>query len=97
MSADKIIAEPLYLLLSAHGYPDSHKYVGELADESYNSGKPLTEIVLEDKSLKPYLDKFTPRQLDIISDPSKYLGIASIKAEKIAILWEQKLKEAKLI
>jgi adenylosuccinate lyase len=97
MSADKIIAEPLHLLLSAYGHPNSHEYVGKLADESYTSGKPLTEIVLNDKSLQPYLQKFTPKQLDIILDPSKYLGIASQKAEKIATLWEQKLKEARLM
>jgi len=97
MSADKIIAEPLHLLLSAYAHPNSHEYVGKLADESYTSGKPLTEIVLNDQNLQPYLQKFTPKQLDIISDPSKYLGIASKKAEKIAALWEQRLKEAKLL
>jgi adenylosuccinate lyase len=97
MSADKIIAEPLHLLLSAYGHPNSHEYVGKLADESYTSGKPLTEIVLNDQSLQSYLQKFTPKQLDIILDPSKYLGIASQKAEKIATLWEQKLKEARLM
>jgi len=96
MSADKTIAEPLHLLLSAYGHPNSHEYVGKLADESYTSGIPLTEIVLKDKSLQPYLQKFTPKQLEIISDPMKYLGIASKKAEKIATLWEQRLKEANL-
>jgi len=93
MDADKIIAEPLHLLLSAYGHPNSHEYVGKLADESYISGKSLTEIVLRDKTLQPYLQKFTSKQRDLISNPSKYLGIASKKAEKIAALWEQKLKE----
>jgi len=91
MSADKIIAEPLHLLLSAYGHPNSHEYVGKLVDESYVTGEPLTKIILNDKSLETYLQKFTPKQLDIISDPSKYLGIASKKAEKIAALWEQRL------
>jgi adenylosuccinate lyase len=94
MSKDKIIAEPLHLLLSSYGHPNSHEYVGKLADDSYTSGKPLTEIVLNDQSLQPYLQKFTPRQLEIISDPSKYLGIASKKAEKVATSWEHRLAEA---
>jgi adenylosuccinate lyase len=92
MSADKIIAEPLYLLLSAYGFPNSHEYVGKLADQSYASGKPLREIVLSDTSLQPYLQKFTPRQLEIISNPSKYLGIASKKAEDIANAWERRIE-----
>lgn len=91
MSADKIIAEPLHLLLSAYGHPDSHEYVGKLVDESYMTDEPLTKIISNDKTLQPYLQKFTPKQLEIISDPSKYLGIASRKAEKIATLWEQRL------
>ncbi|MDI6798970.1 MAG: lyase family protein [Candidatus Aenigmarchaeota archaeon] len=97
MSEDKIIAEPLHLLLSAYGHPNSHEYVSKLVDESYTNGKPLTEIVRNDQSLQPYLQKFTPKQLDIISDPSKYLGIASKKAEEIANLWEQRLKKAELL
>jgi adenylosuccinate lyase len=96
MSSDKVIAEPLQLLLSAYGHPNSHEYVGKLADESYTSGRPLTEIVLKDQSLKPYLRKFTSKQLEILSDPSKYTGIASGKAERIAALWERKLEEAGL-
>jgi adenylosuccinate lyase len=97
MNKDKIIAEPLHLLLSVYGHPNSYEYVSKLVDESYASGKPLTEIVLNDQNLQPYLKKFTPKQLEIISNPSKYLGIASKKANKIASVWEQRLKEAKLI
>ena len=95
ISKDKIIAEPLHLLLSAYGHPDSHAYVGKLVDRSYETGIPLTEIVLQDDSLQPYLEKFTPRQLEIISDPSKYVGIASSKAEKIANVWEERLETLK--
>ncbi len=92
MSADKSIAEPLHLLLSAYGHPNSHEYVGQLADESYVRGIPLTEIVLKDRNLKPYLKKFTPKQMEIIKDPSKYIGIAAEKAEKVAEEWSRNLK-----
>ena len=93
MSADKSIAEPLHLLLSAYGHPNSHEYVGKLADESYTTGTTLTKLVLKDKSLQPYLKKFTAKQMQIIKDPSKYVGIASRKAEKIANEWEEKMKK----
>jgi len=97
MSADKIMAEPLHLLLAAHGHPNSHEYVGKLADESYKTGKPLTDLAMNDPNLKPYLEKFTPNQKEALLNPSKYLGIASQKAEKVAIAWEQRLKETKLL
>jgi len=96
MSSDKIIAEPLHLLLAAYGHPNSHEYVGKLADKSYETGKPLTEIIMEDPSLRPYLDRFKRYQMKIIKDPTKYLGIASRKAEKVATTWEKQLKEAGL-
>jgi adenylosuccinate lyase len=86
------IAEPLHLLLSAYGHPDSHEYVGKLADQSSIKGISLAELALKDKSLKPYLKQFTPKQMTVIKDPSKYVGIAAKKAEKIADLWEERIK-----
>lgn len=91
MGADKSIAEPLHLLLAAYGHPDSHEYVGKLADESYRTGVPLTSIVLKDKSLQPYLKRFTQRQMAIIRDPSRYIGVAAEKAEKIADTWDKRI------
>jgi adenylosuccinate lyase len=91
--ADKAIAEPLQLLLSAYGYQNSHEYVGNLADESSATGVPLKDIVLKDANLKPYLEKFTARQIEIINDPSKYVGIAAKKAKNIADLWSKRMDE----
>ena len=93
LAADKSLAEPLHLLLSAYGHPDSHEYVGSLADKSYETGVPLTQIILKDRSLQPYLKKFTPKQMAIIKDPSKYVGIASKKAQDIADEWDKRMKE----
>ncbi len=91
-----IIAEPLYLLLTFHGHPEAHEYVRKLTVESYQSGKPLLEIALADNELKPYLKKFTSSQMKVISNPSNYVGIAAEKTEKTTILWEERLKKAKL-
>lgn len=97
MNKDKIIAEPLQLLLSAYGYPNAYEYVSKLVDKSYETGKPLTEIVRNDSTLSLYLRKFSARQLAILDNPSEYLGIASKKAERIADIWDRKLKQAKLV
>lgn len=93
MSRDKIIAEPLQILLSYHGFRDAHEKVRELSMSSYKTGKQLTEIVFMDSELKPYLKKFDEKQIEILSKPEKYIGIASEKTEKICRYWEKKIKE----
>ncbi len=87
-----IVAEPLYILLAAHNHPDAHEYVREKTLESQKTKKPLKEIVKKDDSIKEYLDKFTKKQLKIINNPEKYLGIAEKKTEKICELWKKELR-----
>ena len=96
MSRDKVIAEPLYILLAYYGHPDAHEYVRRLTEASYRTGKPLNEVALEDDALKPYLRRFTGQQLAILNDPSKYLGIAVEKTEKIVSRWKRLLEDEKL-
>jgi len=96
LNRDKIIAEPLYNLLAFYGHPDAHEYIRKLTMESYRTGKPLTEVVQADKGLQSYLKKFTPSQMEILSNPTKYIGIAAEKTEKIVTLWEKRLKKANL-
>ncbi|NQV08367.1 adenylosuccinate lyase [Candidatus Woesearchaeota archaeon] len=86
-NADMIIAEPLYILLAAYDHPDAHEHVRKLTLESQKTGKPLTELVFDDKSLKSYLDKFTDDQLDVLKNPKKYTGVAAKKTEKICRKW----------
>ncbi|MCJ7633268.1 lyase family protein [Candidatus Bathyarchaeota archaeon] len=93
MSEDKIIAEPLYILLAYNGHSDAHEYVRRLTDLSYRTGKPLNKVALEDSGLKPYLRKFTQQQLEILNDPSKYLGRSAEKTEKVVEKWKHLLKE----
>jgi len=50
-------------------------------------------MAMEEESLRPYLEKFTDSQKEIISNPSKYTGIASKKAERAIEFWQRKLKE----
>jgi len=86
-SKEMVIAEPLYILLAAHNHPDAHECVRKLTLESQKTGKPLRELVLNNKNLKPYLDKFTKEQKEVLKNPEKYIGIAAKKAEKICRKW----------
>lgn len=93
MGSDKALAEPLHLMLAAYGHPNSHEYMGKLADQANETGARLADLVMKDKSLEPYVKKFTPAQISILKDPSKYVGIASKKAEKVADAWEKRMSE----
>ena len=93
LNSDKIMAEPLHLLLSAYGHPSSHEHVAMLSDESYRSGRPLIEIAMGDRTLEPYISKFTARQVDMLSNPDKYTGIASRKAQEVCDHWEKVMDE----
>lgn len=96
MSQNNLIAEPLYILLASLGHPDAHEYVRKITLESQKANKSLYDLLREDKSLKPYLEKFTDLQREIILNPSKYTGIASKKVEKITSFWEIQLRKERL-
>lgn len=92
LNRDKIVAEPLYVLLALHGHGSAHDCVMKLISESYKTGKSMLELAIEDENLKPYLKRFTNAQREIVQDPSKYVGIASQKAIKVIGFWENQLK-----
>ena len=93
MSEAVIIAEPLYILLASLGHPDAHECVRRLTIKSLEANRSLSVMAMEEESLKPYLEKFTDSQKEIVSSPSKYTGIASKKAERVIEFWQRKLKE----
>jgi len=92
MSEGLIVAEPLYILLAFQGYSDAHEYMRKLSMRSLKDNQSLIEMIKKDKNLKPYLEKLTASQKEIIENPSKYTGIASKKVEVINKLWWRKLE-----
>ena len=93
MSESLIIAEPLYILLASLGHLDAHEYVRRLTMDSIKNNRPLCDVVTQDPNLKPYLEKLSNLQKEIIFAPAKYIGISPQKVEKIISLWQDKLKE----
>ncbi len=88
-----IIAEPLYILLAAHGHPDAHEYVREKTLESQRRGIAVRELVRKDKEIQPYLQKLTKHQKEILNNPEKYTGISAKKTEKICSYWSNKFRD----
>jgi adenylosuccinate lyase len=92
LSADRITAEPLQILLSYYKHPNAHEIVRQLAMESIKTGKPFRDLVWENKELKPYLDKLQPNQKKLLLNSEKYYGIAPQKTQKVCNFWKRKLK-----
>ncbi|MBU0627648.1 MAG: ArsR family transcriptional regulator [Nanoarchaeota archaeon] len=92
MNKEMITAEPVYILLAAHNHPDAHEYTRELTLKSQQTGKPFRELLFKDKSIEPYLAKFTKKQIEILKSPENYLGISSKKVEKLCSFWKKELK-----
>lgn len=90
LQKDFIVAEPLYISLSALGHPDAHEKVRQLTLIAQREKRPLQDLALEDGGLKPYLEKMSPFQKRIIFDPSLYIGIADQKAKKVATSWAER-------
>ena len=92
MNKEMITAEPAYILLAAHNHPDAHEYVRELTLKSQQTGRPFRELLFKDETLKPYISKFTKKQIDILKKPENYIGISAKKVEKICGFWKKELK-----
>jgi adenylosuccinate lyase len=91
-SAQSSVAEPLYIILASLGHPGAHEKIRDLtAWVMQKSELSLIEAAKQDAELKPYFARMTDRQLEILSNLSKYIGIAAQKARKVADEWAVKL------
>lgn len=84
MSKDRIIAEPLYILLAMKGFSEAYNHVRELVAESEKSGDPLATLMWKDPTIKPILNELDTYQLAILEDPSKYVGASAQRARVVA-------------
>lgn len=91
LHAGLIVAEPLYILLAAHGHPDAHEAVRRLTLEAEKTGRSVAELAKESAELAPYLAKFTPEQMRVISDPLTYTGRSAAKCKEICAVHLEKI------
>jgi len=89
ISAENIIAEPLYILLSYYGHPDAHEYVRRKSFQAYEEEKTLREVVECDEEILAYVRKFTAEQREQAFDAEGYTGIAADKTEKVTSYWAE--------
>jgi len=82
------VAEPLYIVLACHGFPNAYEYSRSLVKKFRAEGTPVLDQLRGDPSAKPYLDKLTPVQREVLDDPTAYLGDAPARAAAACDHWE---------
>ena len=85
------VAEPLYIFLALHGHENAHEAVREISLEAEKNGKTIFEIAKAKKELKPFFEKFSGKQKEILENPEKYVGLAEKKTEQICGHWKKEL------
>ena len=92
-AAEKIMAEPLYLLLAAKGHENAHEYVRKLTLEAGERKVSLEKLIAEkgEGELKQYFTQFTEEQKALLKDPALYRGIASEKTLAVCSRWKKEL------
>jgi len=94
ITKDQIISDPLNALLARLGHPDSHATVGRLSKAARKKMTTIFELLAADDELKSLVALMTGKQLAVLKDPKKYVGMAPHKARVIARRWQRKFKLA---
>lgn len=96
MSAEDTIAEPIYLLMAYHGFPDAYDHTRKLIARVHETGKSLTTLLWEDETFRPFLDKLTEAQREALRNPIHYIGAAVRRTYATCDVWEKRLETLNL-
>lgn len=101
-NGDMFLAEPLYILLANLGYLDAHEKIRLLTLLAQEKKMPLTEVVREDKELRPYIPQLPAEWRELLEEryaeikicrmKTIYLGLAAKKARQVAHTWKREFK-----
>jgi adenylosuccinate lyase len=87
-SKQHVVAEPLYIMLALHGFPDAYDTVMQLSRESRKTGVTLLDLARKRADLAPYFERFSERHKAILSDPTTYIGAAPARTAAVCDYWE---------
>lgn len=83
-----IVSEPLYIILAGLGHPDAHEAVRNLTLQAQREQRPLEEVVTADSAMQPYLERMSEYHRGILTDPTRYTGLAAGKTRMITAFWK---------
>jgi len=90
-ASGSIIAEPLYMLLASKGHTNAHEAVRLLTLKAGKSGEKISMLALASPELRPYMAKFSKKELQLIDNPEKYTGLSVKKTVQVCAYWKKKL------
>ena len=73
---EAILAEPLYILLTAQGHPDGYGGARKVVDQARATGEPISKLMWADETLAPYLKNLSTEQCELFENPQRYIGAA---------------------
>lgn len=89
-----IMAEPLYLLLSAAGCQGAHELVRQLTLTAQEKGESLLNVLSQREDLASSVDALGDG-IRILSHPEDYIGAAKEKVQVILSYWREQLRKNK--
>lgn len=93
MSAGDTVAEPIYLLMAYHGFPDAYNHTRKLVAEVHRTGRALNDLLWDDEALHPFLDKLTEKQREVLRDSTTYIGASVQRTHATCDEWERRTQQ----
>ena len=90
---EAILAEPLYILLTAQGHPDGYGGARKIVDQARATGDPISKLMWADKTLEPYLKNLSAEQRDLFENPQRYIGAAVQQTHATCDEWTKRCQE----
>jgi len=88
MTKDKIVAEPLYIILALQKFPDAYDVTMRLSRQSQREGTNLLDLAEADPILGPILSEISPEHKALLKDSSLYIGDAPGRVDATCDKWE---------
>jgi len=88
-SKERIIAEPLYIMLAKRCCANAHEKIRQLVRKADAENKELLDLVFADTDLHQYTSTFTPEEKHLLSHPKEYIGKAVEMTENVCSKWQK--------
>ena len=92
---EAILAEPLYILLTAQGHPDGYGGARKVVDQVRTTGEPFSKLLWAEETLAPYLQNLSPQQRELFENPQQYIGAAVEQTHTTCDEWATRCQQLK--
>ncbi len=86
---DKIVAEPLYIILALNGYPDAYDITMRLSREAQAEDRRIMDLAIQHSELRPLFEAMSPVHRSILENPDLYIGDAVGRTDATCEHWDR--------